>query len=76
MIAKTGAVTDNDITDDVRTMADGSVVLGGGRMLRQRCQWHARMQKVRAYAENAALRERTDHCRENGQRTLDPWVES
>ena len=30
-IASTGAATDNDITDDVRTLEDGSVVLGGGR---------------------------------------------
>lgn len=59
MIAKTGAVTDNDITDDVRTMADGSVVLGGGRDAAAALSKARKdAEGARLSAENAALRER------------------
>ena len=53
------AATDNDITDDVRTLEDGSVVMGGGRDAAAAAS-KARQQAEakRLEAENAAMRER------------------
>ena len=58
-IASTVAATDNDITDDVLTLEDGSVVMGGGRDAAAAAS-KARQQAdaKRLEAENAAMREK------------------
>lgn len=57
-IQNTGAVTDNDITDDVAVAADGSVVLGGGRGAA------AAASRARKEAEAAQLSHANEHMRQ------------
>ena len=57
-IRSTGAATDNDITDDVRVNADGSVVMGGGR------DAAAAASRARKAAEDAQLSNENEHMRQ------------
>ena len=58
-IANTGAATDNDITDDVRVMADGTVIEGGGRDAAAAASKARKAAEAEQLAkENAAMKDR------------------
>ena len=58
-IKSTGAVTDNDITDDVTVAADGSVILGGGRDAAAAASAQRKADEAARLArENSDMRER------------------
>ena len=53
-----GAATDNDITDDVRTLDDGTVIKGGGREAAAATSKSRKAAEAKKLAqENAAKRE-------------------